>query len=59
MTKEIITEFVYAPIPIRWLDWSAHYDGYDGAPDAGHHCTGHGTTEQEAIDNLKDCCGEE
>jgi hypothetical protein len=56
---KIITEFVYPPIPIRWLDWVATYDDHDGAIDAGHHCTGYGTTEQESIDNLKDCCGEE
>lgn len=46
------TTHVYPPIPIRSFDWSAHFDGYDGAPDAGFQPIGSGATEQEAIDDL-------
>jgi hypothetical protein len=50
---KIRTEFVYPPIPIRSMDWSAvDDDTYDGAEDS--HCPiGRGATEQEAIDDLK------
>lgn len=33
----------------------ATLDGYDGAPDAGHQCTGHGLTKAEAVKDLKEC----
>lgn len=47
MTRKINTEFVHPPIPIRWHDWIAYYDGEeeDGL-------RGIGETEQEAIDDL-------
>lgn len=49
----IITHPEYPPIPIRFLDWSAVFDDYDGAEDS--HCPiGHGRTEQEAIADLLD-----
>lgn len=47
--KTVYTSFDYPPIPDRRFDWSAIDDNYDGAPDAGWHCVGHGRTEQEAI----------
>lgn len=49
---KITTQFVYPPIPVRTMDYSAiDDDTYDGAPDA--HCpVGHGATEEEAIRNL-------
>lgn len=49
----IRTSYVYPPIPIRAFDWSAvDDDTYDGAEDS--HCPiGHGATEQEAIEDLK------
>lgn len=52
----IITNFDYPPIPVRSFDWSAVLDGYDGAPDATgiYSMVGHGATEQEAIDDLKE-----
>jgi hypothetical protein len=43
----------YPPIPIRSFDWSAHLDGYDGAPDAGWQPVGHGATREAAIADLK------
>lgn len=48
----IITTFVYPPIPIRTMDWQAHYDD-DDDPTDGHQCaTGHGRTETEAVIDL-------
>ena len=52
--RVIITSYDWPPIPIRFMDWSAVYDGYDGATDAGFQPIGHGSTEQEAIDDLID-----
>jgi hypothetical protein len=53
LTKEnemkIITSHDYPPIPVRHLDWSAYLDGQE---ETGPY--GHGATEQEAIDNLKE-----
>jgi len=49
---KVVTEFVYPPIPIRDMDWSAHdSDSYDGAPDSGRraHIIGWGKTEADAI----------
>ena len=54
MTTRIVTQFVYPPIPIRSLDWCATFDDYDGAPDAGHQCMGHGATELQAVCDLYD-----
>ena len=46
---ELITEFVFPPVPFRNHDWFA-IDGntYDASP------SGHGSTEQDAIDSLFD-----
>lgn len=45
---EIVTRHIYPPIPVRQYDWEAHYDDYDeGDP------IGYGSTEQQAIDDLK------
>lgn len=44
---EIITEYVYPPIPIRNFDWSAVTSDYEpGCP------IGYGRTEAEAIADL-------
>lgn len=53
MNPKIITTFVYPPIPIRSLDWSAHFDG-DEPDDDGHMLVGRGATEGEAIQDLKE-----
>ena len=45
---KIITTHVYPPIPIRLMDWQAHYEGEEDEQMA----TGTGATEQEAIDDL-------
>ena len=50
---KIITSFDYPPIPERHSDWSAVFDGYDGAPDA-HDPIGRGPTELAAIADLLD-----
>lgn len=49
--RKIITELVYPPIPNRNHDWQASFDG-DEPNDNGQMLTGHGATEQEAIDAL-------
>lgn len=49
----IHTSFDYPPIPERGFDWSATFDGYDGAPDA-HDIIGRGPTELAAIADLLD-----
>lgn len=56
MSMEIKTEYLNPPIPIRSHDWTAHFDGYDGAPDSGHQCTGFGETEEQAVKDLLSCC---
>ena len=48
MTKKIMTNYVYPPIPIRDWDWIAYYDGEEESQNYGL-----GKTEQEAIDDLK------
>ncbi len=46
---KIQTSPIFPPIPIRSLDWCAHFDNYEpGQP------IGHGATEQEAIEDLKE-----
>jgi hypothetical protein len=45
----IRTEHVYPPIPTRWHDWCAFYDGEE---ELGQY--GWGATEQEAINDLRD-----
>lgn len=47
----IHTSFVYPPIPDRSCDWSATFDGYDGAPDSND-IVGRGPTELAAIADL-------
>ena len=49
MTNGIITSHDYPPIPLRQYDWSAIRNDYDEGD-----LIGHGRTEQEAIDNLKE-----
>lgn len=44
----IITEFVYPPIPVRTMDYQAHYAGEEDEQMA----TGHGETEGAAIIDL-------
>jgi hypothetical protein len=43
--SRIVTHYEYPPIPVRHFDWCAHYDDPEGP-------TGHGATEQEAINDL-------
>ena len=59
----LVTSFDYPPIPIRSMDWSAiddnTYDAsYEGEDETGSiwKCSpsGHGRTEQEAIEDLFD-----
>jgi hypothetical protein len=48
MTRQkIVTDFVYPPIPIRSMDWSAVRDGYDAGD-----LIGRGPTELDAIVEL-------
>lgn len=37
------------PIPIRYFDYRAYFDDYDGAPDAGHQTEGSGNTMKTAL----------
>ncbi len=48
MTRTIVTEYVYPPIPIRSFDWAAWYSGEEE-----HGQYGSGRTEEEAIADLK------
>jgi hypothetical protein len=54
---KIETSFVYPPIPTRKFDWQATTENYDAELVDGEwvssHPIGHGATEQEAIDDLK------
>lgn len=43
-TPKIVTQFVYPPIPVRTMDWQAHYDGEEDEQMA----TGHGETAWDA-----------
>jgi phosphatidate phosphatase APP1 len=45
--SRIITSHDFPPIPVRYLDWSACYDGFE---EDGPY--GHGATEAEAIADL-------
>jgi hypothetical protein len=47
MKYQIITSFVYPPIPVRDFDWTATLDGYEPGE-----LVGTGKTEKEAIDDL-------
>ena len=45
---KIVTHYDPKPIPIRQFDWTAVTEDYDlGSP------TGYGSTEEEAIEDLK------
>ena len=47
--SNIVTSFNPPPIPARNFDWNAYVEGYEpGDP------LGYGSTEEEAIQNLKD-----
>jgi hypothetical protein len=46
--KKIITTHDWPPIPIRNYDWSAVREDYNAGD-----LIGYGSTEQEAIDDLK------
>lgn len=48
---KIITVHVYPPIPVRMVDWQAHYDN-DEPDDDGRVAVGTGATEAEAIKDL-------
>lgn len=54
MAPKIVTSFQYPPIPIRSMDWCAHYDGCE---EDGHY--GWGATEAEAIQDFIDNCAED
>lgn len=47
MAKEIVTDYVCPPIPMRDCDWCAFYDGEE---ERGNY--GWGRTEQLAIEDL-------
>lgn len=47
MEEKIRTSFIYPPIPIRQFDWAAWFDGEE------EYLTGHGQTEQDAIEDLR------
>jgi len=49
--RKIATYFNPTPMPVRFFDWSATFDGYDGS-DGSREPIGRGATEQEAIDDL-------
>jgi len=48
---KIVTTHVFPPIPIRTMDWQAHFDD-DEPDDNGHMRVGRGATEAEAIADL-------
>jgi hypothetical protein len=47
MSRKIVTEFVYPPVPVRKWDWRATRDGWDLGDEIGE-----GATEAEAIADL-------
>lgn len=49
MSAVIRTTYVYPPIPVRDFDFSATFDDFDGAPDAGLQIYGEGRTELAAV----------
>lgn len=50
---KIVTTHVYPPIPVRHMDWQAHYDN-DEPDDDGRMDVGHGATTDEAVRDLMD-----
>lgn len=49
--RKIVTTCICPPIPVRQLDWCAHYDGEE---EAGNY--GYGETEAEAIRDFVENC---
>jgi hypothetical protein len=47
--RKIVTRHEYPPIPVRAMDWCAHYYGEE---EAGHY--GWGATEAEAIRDFEE-----
>ena len=47
--KNIITDYIHPPIPIRDHDWVAYYDGEEESL-----IYGYGRTKDEAIKDLKE-----
>lgn len=54
MPPRIITTHVYPPIPIRTMDWQAHYDNEDDPTDGFPVPVGRGRTERDAVVDLID-----
>lgn len=54
MSTAIRTHYEFPPIPERNFDWIATTDDYEPG-----HPYGHGRTEQEAIDDLREQLDEE
>lgn len=50
--RKINVSFEFPSIPYRNFDWVATFDDYDGAPDAGFHPVGRGSTRKEAVQDL-------
>jgi len=48
MAKKIITYQAFPPIPVRNMEWLAHYDGEEEKGEYGY-----GFAEQEAVSDLK------
>ena len=48
---QLVIGRIAPPIPIRSMDWVAHWDDYDGAEDSNHPI-GTGTSEKEAVQDL-------
>lgn len=46
--RKIITRYVHPPIPVRWYDWSAHFEGEKETGRAGW-----GENEEAAIKDLR------
>lgn len=53
-TRKIVTSHVFPPIPVREMDWCAHYDGEEEAGDYGW-----GRTEEDAIADFIANCAED
>ena len=49
MTRKIVTDHVWPPIPVRTFDWSAVYEGYEPG-----NLIGYGRTKAEAIADLQE-----
>lgn len=51
MTRKVILTYVYPPIPVRSMDWAAHWDG-DEPNDDGHMLYGSGPAPKAALADL-------